>query len=96
MMSREDAIKWLENFIENIKSVNEHVEPKHADAIDASRYAIEALRKQKPEKPLVRWTGDETVIECPICGAPFDETDAEWSRQFCGKCGQRMDWRREE
>lgn len=53
----------------------------------------QALEKQVPKKPIYRWTGDETVIECPCCEKyPFDLSEYEWARNFCGNCGQAIDW----
>lgn len=52
-----------------------------------------ALEKQIPKKPIYRCTGDETVIECPCCEKyPFDLSEYEWARKFCGNCGQAIDW----
>ena len=59
--------------------------------------AIRALEKQIPKKPISRWTGNETVIECPNCQKyPFDLGEYQWARQFCGNCGQAIDWSDEE
>lgn len=53
----------------------------------------EALEKQIPKKPIGRWDGNETIIECPSCGKyPFDLSEYEWARRFCGNCGQAIDW----
>lgn len=58
----------------------------------AHKMAIEALEKQIPQKPIERWTGDGWVIKCPVCGKFFDDSEYEWVRQFCGGCGQKIDW----
>lgn len=55
--------------------------------------AIECIEKQIPRKPIWRWDGNETIIECPNCGKyPFDMSEYEWARQFCGNCGQAILW----
>ena len=67
---------------------------------DTERFAmtaIRALEKQIPMKPISRWTGNETVVECPNCKKyPFDLSEYQWARQFCGNCGQAIDWSEEE
>ena len=63
------------------------------DYAAAFETAIEALEKQIPKKPIEKWTGDEWVIKCPVCGKyVFDVSEYEWARQFCGGCGQAIDW----
>lgn len=60
---------------------------------DVFNIAIECIEKQIPRNPIWRWDGNETIIECPNCGKyPFDMSEYEWARQFCGNCGQAIDW----
>ena len=54
---------------------------------------IEALEKQIPKKPIYHWDGNEEVVLCPHCKRfPFDTDYYKWARQFCGNCGQAIDW----
>lgn len=53
--------------------------------------------KDKAERPIVRWTGDEREIICPACKNyicyPEDiKTINLKYRQFCGVCGQKLNW----
>lgn len=60
---------------------------------ESIKFALDAIDKQVPKKPIYRWTGDETVVECPCCEKyPFDLSEYEWARKFCGNCGQAIDW----
>lgn len=53
-----------------------------------------ALEKQIPKKPIKKFDGNEWSILCPVCKRyPFDLYEYEWARQFCGYCGQAIDWR---
>lgn len=87
-MTNKEAIKAVDWLIE---------EEAREEVVDALHMAKEALELQNPKEPTVRWTGDETVIECPNCGKyPFDLSEYKWARQFCGNCGQAIDWSDEE
>lgn len=46
-------------------------------------YAKRAVRKQIPRKPL---PGDINGRVCPCCGSQLLDN-------FCGNCGQALDWR---
>ena len=58
--------------------------------IDKAKVA-EALKKQMPEKPLPenKWYG---IGKCPSCGAVFMDDYTN----YCGNCGQALDWGHEE
>lgn len=56
--------------------------------------AIKALEKQIPKRPIERFDGNEWLIECPSCKKyPFCMDEYEWSRKFCGCCGQAIKWK---
>lgn len=54
----------------------------------------EAVERQKPKRPVDKFTGNEWVCECPVCRGITDmpyEVDVRCI-QYCGWCGQRLDW----
>lgn len=58
---------------------------------EARRMGIEALKRQRAEKPLnsnrrVRYC---EVFDCPNCGFSFSGRVIK----YCYKCGQALDWR---
>lgn len=68
--------------------------------IDAFDMAIQAVKKQIPERPHptkvvvdrleignVRWGKGTTVYRCPAC-----KTYMSRVHDYCYKCGQRIDW----
>ena len=53
-----------------------------------------------PKMPIERWTGDEREIICPACKSyicyPEDIKTIDLKyRQFCGACGQKLNWESE-
>lgn len=66
---------------------------------EALEKALEALRKQIPEKPIIEHYKHYDAYSCPKCGRCFvfkDETGfftftGERS-EFCNKCGKAIDW----
>ena len=58
---------------------------------------IKALEKQIPKKPKIRWSDEWGCCEyfCPVCNAEFDMSLYREYRQFCSKCGQKIDWSEE-
>ena len=73
-----------------------------ANAAETARdMAIDALKKQIPQKPVgVKRTGNKFhTAKCPRCGSMFpdiggvyeyyDECEQPW---YCGECGQAIDW----
>lgn len=90
-MTHEEAIRVLKG---DFAEVELKEGESHSDVFaSAFNMAIMTLEKQTPKKPIWRWNGNETVIECPNCGKyPFDLSEYEWARIFCGHCGQRIDW----
>ena len=56
--------------------------------------------ESSPKMPIERWTGDEREIICPACKSyicyPEDIKTIDLKyRQFCGACGQKLDWESE-
>ena len=59
-----------------------------------------ARAKESEVMPIERWTGDEREIICPACKSyicyPEDIKTIDLKyRQFCGACGQKLDWESE-
>lgn len=66
----------------------------HSYLFSALEMAVNALEKQEPQKPVEKFTGNEWVCECPTCGGQTDTPNEVMieSIQYCGCCGQRLDW----
>ena len=87
-MTPKEAIDNLEYLI------SEDCTDSQFDFVDEVKFAIEALEKQIPKKPIksdreIRYC---EVWKCPKCGF-------EWSGRvvdYCYKCGQAIDWGEEE
>ena len=60
----------------------------------------EFMKKQIPQIPLEHFTGDEWEIICPACRSyicyleDVETINLEY-RQFCGACGQKLNWESE-
>lgn len=76
-MTLEEAIKGLQNIIEQWTYRPAEVE--------TAKLAIKALEKQIQKKPLPYrgWEG-----KCPTCGVVF----LDRATNYCGNCGQALDW----
>jgi hypothetical protein len=60
----------------------------------------EIVLERKSKTPIEHWTGDEKEIICPTCKNyicyPEDiETIDLKYKQFCGACGQKLNWESE-
>lgn len=69
-------------------------------AADNARTAIEALKKQLPEKVRLKQQRFSQACKCPNCGNTMifkDETSyfCGARHKFCPDCGQRLDWSEE-
>ena len=65
---------------------------------EAFSVAIQALEKQIPKRPIECFNGNEWICECPVCKGITDtpnEVEIECI-QYCGWCGQKLDWSDEE
>ena len=61
--------------------------------LPAIERAIEALGKQIPKKPIWdKWNGE---YHCGLCGVIM-EAEYYYKRNFCGNCGQAIDWSEED
>lgn len=90
----EDAIQELQERINLIDSDYPDMEDYKA----VLELAVAALEKQIPSRAIERFTGDEYVCECPVCGgitSTPNEVVAK-SIQYCGWCGQKLDWSDEQ
>ena len=90
-MNIDAAIKILKRDIHQDVPKSAYSARKHNEAVEM---AINALLKQKPSRPIDRFTGDEWICECPVCRGITctpDEVVIE-SIQYCAWCGQKIDW----
>ena len=55
-------------------------------------------KKPKGKKTKIRWNDVWGCWEhfCPVCNAEFDMSLYLEYRQFCSRCGQKIDWSDEE
>ena len=93
-MTESEASKKLKQHFEYLK----HAWKPHPDyeTMDAIGYALRALEKQIPMKPV---KSEKQVVRyvntyyCPICNLGITGTNiAKW----CYHCGQKLDWSDEE
>ena len=93
-MTESEASKKLKQHLEYLK----HDWKPHPDyeTMDAIGYALRALEKQIPMKPV---KSEKKVVRyvntyyCPICNLGITGTNiAKW----CYHCGQKLDWSDEE
>lgn len=86
-MNREEIIDRLREMIKQkrILAKASNIENKHKKDYDALVCALETLEKQIPKKPC------EGVF-CPTCGG-VNIWDSYTNRlNYCGDCGQKVDW----
>jgi uncharacterized CHY-type Zn-finger protein len=67
--------------------------------IKCMKYHLKRI-ESSPKMPIERWTGDEREIICPACKSyicyPEDIKTIDLKyRQFCGACGQKLNWESE-
>jgi hypothetical protein len=82
-------IEWLEY-------VNEFHFSHHPEINIAIQHGIEALKKQAPQKPVIRFKISKEcrfsgIIElsCPSCHAIYENSD--FNNSYCLDCGQKLD-----
>lgn len=90
-MIYQEAIKQLEDLIENSKSFSEDDDNIWANDVKALKMAIEALEKQIPKKPNYYGDDDDGKILCPYCETDLYD-DRECLFDNCPYCGQALDW----
>lgn len=53
--------------------------------IEEVREAVEKAEEKKPTFYATNWY-------CPKCGNLVGNSEFEWEKEFCGTCGQKIDW----
>ena len=76
-MREKEETKWLNGNI-GIKNINYQIN-------EVYDITVQALEKQIPRK-VVEPFGRGEGCYCPSCGTGV-------SKDYCGNCGQRLDWR---
>lgn len=96
-MSYKEALKRFKQSYELTKDYdNKHWECRerieHQEWVEQLSAAIEALEKQIPKKPIHKHKN----YYCPICKEDgwvlWDDAEPNDFDNFCGKCGQALDW----
>lgn len=66
--------------------------------IEAKKMAVAAMKKQIPQRLVEHFTGNEWECKCPVCGGITNTPKEviEECIQYCGWCGQRLDWSDEQ
>ena len=94
-MTREEAIRWLEDIHRRFNPTGENLENEGGDVhLQALDMAIEALS----DRPTGEWVRkyDKQIncywYECNQCGEyrPRNVFGNEWSSPYCPNCGARM------
>lgn len=79
-MTYEDAIARIQDH----NRVHQQKEHGAFYITEALNMAVEALEKQIPKKA-IPCSPNSTWSKCPVCGDTYID-------EYCGKCGQRLDW----
>ena len=72
------------------------------NVLEAIRFAISAIEKQSPKKPIMKQyfeNLEEEYLCCPTCGEILTDrmpTDNKTFYFHCMNCGQKFDWSDEE
>lgn len=84
----EDAIRIIEGLDTSNSEEN----------MEAKKMAVAAMRKQIPKRPVEHFTGNEWECKCPVCGGITNTLTEviEECIQYCGWCGQKLDWSDEQ
>lgn len=72
----------IEEIVENVTNDIANAEIKHTICFDRDRI-ITAVRNAIPVKPVVA----ESCWQCGSC-----RSDVHWTQNYCGHCGQKIDW----
>ena len=92
-MTESEAIKILQRDLE-IQVKNKAL----TDGIEAVKFAIQALEKQIPKKPIMKQYFENLEDEylcCPTCGEILTDRIPSDNKTFyfhCMNCGQKFDW----
>ena len=92
-MSNKEAVKILKKKLDTYTRATEQaLKKKDYKAVEKSMRtafvfmkAHNALKKQIPQKPVIR-LGEG--CDCPVCGSIINEC----ADSYCSNCGQRIDW----
>ena len=91
-MFKWDVLRHLRDFAENFKE-----ELKQYRAIGTPEECPSAVEKQIPKKPVEMKPTDKLLngyFACPMCGGWVGMD--EYSNEYCGCCGQKINWSDEE
>lgn len=85
----EERCKWCVFFDEEEQSCM-------ADngCFEATKFAIECIKKQMPKKPMITNLG--SITRCPKCEAVHFQCLPSVNIDYCCRCGQAIDWSDEE
>ena len=86
-MTESEAIKILQRDLQ-IQLENKAL----PDGIEAVKFAIQALEKQIPKKPMMAYDDkiDSNWVSCPICANGIGWEIPARKIKFCWECGQRL------
>ena len=92
-MIEQEAIRIIRYRIDTARAVCGS--GKDGKAFEDLEMAIEALNKQIPKKPIVKYNGTHDCVtevewECPVCGIEYIELTP--CNEWCPHCGNRIDW----
>ena len=89
---------WENPFSQGVGKTGEEVDEQLIKLLQSDKYQKLLKRiESSPKMPIERWTGDEREIICPACKSyicyPEDIKTIDLKyRQFCGACGQKLNW----
>ena len=92
-MTESESIKILQRDLQ-IQVKNKAL----TDGIEAVKFAIQALEKQIPKKPIMKQyfeNLEEEYLCCPTCGEILTDRIPSDNKTFyfhCMNCGQKFDW----
>ena len=97
-MTESEAVEKLKNMRLFMQITDENNDCKFTeDDYKANEMAIKALEKQIPKKPVEMKPTDKLLngyFACPMCGGWVGMD--EYSNEYCGCCGQKINWSDEE
>lgn len=92
----------VQEVIENLKYlISDDCTETQKDYVEEIEFAIKALEKQIPIKPIDVCTPVITWGSCPVCEGKLNMLGGQpnkvfKSNNFCPDCGQALDWSDEE
>ena len=91
-MTTQEAIEFFKGELEGGKC------SEHCVQCNANEFALQALEKQIPKKPILDTIFPSGVkwFRCPICNKKIVSKLGEWisgrPQKYCDNCGQKLDW----